>query len=144
MINMMKTLSVALLAALLLGCATAEHQPAPSHKPKQKGVHFNEIIVKNTGHSNIENLSIRVSKTQGVFSCGLLLAKSFCSNKFKSRKYEGNAVTLNWAEDGIQISKGPIVIKPLESQQNGLYTIVLEFDGAGQLSTEFRLQNSNN
>ena len=121
--------------ALLMGCSSTEPKQHKQHK-----LLFNEIVVKNASFSDIEDLEVKVSNVNRVFSCSPVLAKSFCSNKFKTREYEGNTITLGWRENNQEIFKGPIVLEAPISNQEDIYTIVLTLDAGGVYRTSFKLQ----
>ena len=121
-----------IFATLLMGCSSVEL--------KQHKLQFNEIVVKNASFSDIEDLEIRVSNVNKVFSCGLVLAKSFCSNKFKIRGYEGNSIMLGWKEKDKKIVKGPLVIDPPISKKEEIYSIILTLDSNGIYMVSFKLQ----
>jgi|GEM_PF-6351022 len=100
---------------------------------KENELIFNELVVKNSTYGNISNLEIRVEKVNKVFSCGIILSKSFCSNKFSTRIYEGNSVKINWYEGGKEHVVGPLVVeRPKSYIENTNYQIVLVLRQAGQ------------
>jgi len=100
---------------------------------KENELIFNELVVKNSTHRDISNLEIRVEKINRVFSCGIILSKSFCSNKFSRRVYEGNSVKINWYEGGKEYVVGSLVVeRPKSYIKNTNYQIVLVLRQAGQ------------
>ena len=71
---------------MLAGCSSVKELTGPPR--------FDQVVIRNATNYKIDDLKIKVSKLNTVFACGVVLSKSFCSNSFPAREYQGNSFTL--------------------------------------------------
>jgi hypothetical protein len=115
----------------LSGCAT--------YNPDDADLMFNEVIVYNRGSHDINNVEFRVENFNRIFTCSPVTTKMICSNTFSARKYEGNEVTISWADSASTYSKGPMMVEiPGSYSSNINHTAIIEIDDGGVHSAYFR------
>jgi len=123
--------SIICLLLPLTGCATYD-----SDAPK---LLFDEIIIYNRSLRDIANVEMHVEKFNQVFACSRVVTKTICSNTFSPRTYEGNAITISWADAESTHSKADLMVDVPDSYATYInYTAIIEIDKDGVYSAYFR------
>lgn len=127
-----KCLFIVLLATnfCLIGCSTLQE--------KFRGITFDNVIIRNKSYQDIKDVKIRVEKFNRVFFCGLILSKSMCSNGFKPKEYQGNAIIVSWSGKNSKYSIGPIVVKqPEKFDVHKNYSVIIGIGSEGKFAAFF-------
>ncbi|MGD2173456.1 MAG: hypothetical protein PVI79_09040 [Gammaproteobacteria bacterium] len=82
---MVKTIALAASAIVLSACAGA-------YNPQYN---INEIVVNNNSDQAVRDVSIRAGGR--VFQCANIAPYGMCSNRFPQRKYQNEAIEIDWA-----------------------------------------------
>lgn len=87
---MPKVQSAYLLFLLLLVSCAADFQP----------YQLNEIVVRNSTKSILENVKLQSEVTGRMFRCGNIAPGAQCSDSFTARRYQNNTISISWMYDG--------------------------------------------
>lgn len=104
---------------------------------QEKAIYFNQLVIRNLSHSDITDLTIRVDRINGVFSCSQILSGSFCSNGFRTRQYQRNAISIDWSMDGEFFKRGPLKVAEPAQTAGVPYIIEVNLLDGGEMRVSF-------
>ena len=131
----MKKFSIALFALSLVACASGP----------RSFYFYNEILVVNNSNQMIRDVSIKVSGTGRVFSCGNIAPFGICSNRFGKRRYEMNPIQVGWTFGNTARQTGDFVVEVPATLYSGLAMRgVLAINPDGSIATYFEQDTPNN
>lgn len=96
------------------------------------------VIVNNTS-SDIDDIHLTVANTPRQVNVNRVLPMSEFATEFPAKRYEGNAVQLEWAQGGrIYSSKNITLSIPSESYQDQPVTVYLTITPGNQVTSQIK------
>lgn len=128
-----------LFAVLSLSCSTSLLQSLNNTQVTVKGVLF-----KNNSNLVINSIKLKVDETGRYINCSGIQRGSTCSTTFPLRKYQNNALTIQWWQQGISYTRESFKIETselkIEPQQ---YILIITINSNGKISAQFIPDNHN-
>ncbi len=84
--TLVKTPCALILVWLLAGCAGLQGP----------GYTYNEVVIINQSRVPVLDVTISVTESGKVFSCGNIAPRGICSNEFRPQTYRGDPVQISW------------------------------------------------
>ena len=124
----MKSLILAVAAALLAGCATGYN---PSY-------HFKQVEVVNLAGAPLQNLSWNVVGSGKSMNCSEVAPNAICADYFPQRRYPRAGIELSWTHaDGERRSEVPNPAVPAFFYAAFPLRVIIEIDAEGSLNAYY-------
>jgi len=128
-----------LFTILLQSCSTSCLKSSNNNHVTVKGVLF-----KNNSNLVINSIKLKVDETGRYINCSGIQRGSTCSTTFPLRKYQNNALTIQWWQQGMSYTQKSFKVETsqlkIESQQ---YLLIITVNNNGKISAQFIPDNHN-
>jgi len=108
---------------------------ACSTPPIVRNETINELIIRNATVSALEEVKLRVPKTNSLVSCNIILPRAECSLGFRELENKRNPATLSWIQRGQQYQKNIVTQIPNNLVEGEPSTVIITIEDDGKMTS---------
>lgn len=96
---------------------------------------INELIISNQTNSALEDVKLRVPKTNSLISCNVILPRTECSLGFAELENERNPATLSWIQKGQQYQRDIVTQIPDDLDKSKPSKVIITIEDNGKMTS---------